>query len=168
MRLNRLLPFASAALLLAGCATDRNPLTLDPVGPAPGAATTPGETTGTLTVYSAYQAAPDFNSRDPYRREYTDYKIFREDRTLQQEVQNTSGSILQRPQQVALAPGNYIVAAQANSYGDITVPVVIVAGQNTLVHLEGGFPWPNPRAFNATNSIRLPDDQVVGWRYFAK
>ena len=168
MRFNHSLLVIGAAMILAGCATTRNSMVLDTVGPAPGASAAQGESNGTLTVYSAYQASPDFNSRDPYRREYTDYKIFRTDHTLERDVHNTSGSILQRPQQVALAPGNYIVAAQANSYGDVTVPVVIVAGQNTIVHLEGGFPWPNPRAFNNANSVRLPDGEIVGWKYATK
>ena len=153
-----------AAIVLAGCAESPNRVVLDPVGPEPGTTPKPNAANGTLTVYSAYQASADFNSRDPHRREYSDYRILRPDGTLEREVHNTSGSILQRPQQVTLPAGNYRVAAWANGYGLVTVPVVIAGGQDTFVHLEGGFRWPNQDLFNQTNSVRLPDGEVVGWR----
>jgi hypothetical protein len=164
MKLNRIIIITGAGLLLAGCVTPPKSLVLDTVGPAPSAAKNTDEANGNLTVYTAYQASADFNSRDPYRREYTDYKILRPDGTIEKQVHNSSGSILQRPQQVALPSGNYRVVAQANSYGEVIVPVMIAGGQDTLVHLEGGFWWPNQHVFNETNAVRLPDGEVVGWK----
>ncbi|MGA2245643.1 MAG: hypothetical protein ABSH48_11640 [Verrucomicrobiota bacterium] len=164
MKLSLVIAIGGAAMMVAGCVTSPQPVVLDPVGPAPSLAAKPTGASGMLSVYSAYQASADFNNRDPYRREYSDYRILRADGTLVQQVHNTSGSILQRPAQVPLPAGNYRVVAQANSYGEVTVPVVIAGGRDTLVHLEGGYAWPNPHAFNEANSVRLPDGEVVGWR----
>jgi hypothetical protein len=163
--MNAKLLFAIGAVIVsAGCATNPKSVVLDPVGPAPAATANPSEVNGTLTVYSAFQTSADFNQRDPYRREYSDYKILRPDGSLLQQVHNSSGSILQRPQALTLPAGVYRVVAQANSYGEVVVPVVIVGGQSTTVHLEGGFRWPNQGEFNQANAVQLPDGEVVGWR----
>jgi hypothetical protein len=164
MKLKLLIAIGGAALGLAGCAMSPHAVVLDTVGPAPEASPSTADANGVLSVYSAYQASADFNVRDPYRHEYSDYKILRADGTLVQQVHNSSGSILQRPAQVTLPAGKYQVVASANGYGQVTVPVVIVGGRQTLVHLEGGFHWPDQRAFNQNNSVRLPDGDVVGWR----
>lgn len=164
MKLNLLIAIGGAVIGLAGCAMSPHAVVLDTVGPAPATAPNPADAKGLLTVYSAYQATADFNNRDPYRREYSDYRILRPDGSLEQRVHNNSGSILQRPAQVSLPAGNYRVVAEANGYAEVTVPVVVAGGRETVVHLEGGFHWPNQRAFNETNSVRLPDGEVVGWR----
>ena len=52
--------------------------------------------------------------------------------------------------------------------GYVTIPVIIAARENTLLHLEGGGSWPDESAFNQTNAVRLPDGQVVGWRTAAE
>jgi hypothetical protein len=41
---------------------------------------------------------------------------------------------------------------------------MIVAQQNTILHLEGGGSWPDESAFNQTNAVRLPDGLIVGWK----
>jgi hypothetical protein len=46
----------------------------------------------------------------------------------------------------------------------VTVPIIIVAQQNTILHLEGGGSWPDESAFNQTNAVRLPDGIIVGWK----
>jgi hypothetical protein len=46
----------------------------------------------------------------------------------------------------------------------VSIPVMIVAQQNTILHLEGGGFWPNESAFNQTNAVRLPDGQIIGWK----
>jgi len=155
----------TTAALLSGCATG-NPLVLDPVGPPP---TPPGaagstSTTGTLVVYSAARRSADFNARDPRITEYSDYRIFAADGMLLQRVHNNSGTRLQDAAAVALPPGKYKVRARANGHGLVTVPVLIIAGQTTALHLEGGDPWPDKSVFNQTNSVRLPDGQIVGWK----
>jgi hypothetical protein len=121
-------------------------------------------TNGTLVVYSAFRRNADFNALDPNRPEYSDYKIFDTDGKLLQRVHNNSGTILQDAVPVELSPGKYNVVARANGYGYVTIPVMIVAQQDTILHLEGGGFWPNESAFNQTNAVRLPDGQIVGWK----
>jgi hypothetical protein len=152
----------AAGMLLSGCVSGG--LALDTVGPVPAqtAAVNPDE--GTLMVYSAYDANADFNSRDPYRPEYSDYKICTSDGKLLRRVHNDSGTILQDPASVELPAGKYRVIARANGYGYVTVPIFVEAQQTTILHLEGGGAWSDKSMFNQTNTVRLPDGQIVGWR----
>jgi hypothetical protein len=152
--------------LLSGCATGKNGLALDTVGPPP---FQPVETSstlsdGTLVVYSAYKRNADFNNPDPYHWEHSDFGIFSTDGKLLQKVHNISNNALRDVVPVALPPGRYNVVARANGYGYVTVPVMIVAQQNTILHLEGGGFWPDESAFNQTNAVRLPDGQIIGWK----
>jgi len=128
----------AAGVLLAGCATDKSGIALDAVGPVPAQSAAVSSTSGTLVVYSAYEVNADFNSRDPYRPEYSDYRIFTADGKLLQRVHNNSGTILQDPASVELPAGKYHVIARANGYGYVTVPVIVEAQQSTILHLEGG------------------------------
>jgi hypothetical protein len=157
-----LLVTASAAL--SGCATGSNGPVLDTVGPPLSSVKVAESTNGTLTVYSAYEANADFNARDPNRPEYSDYKICRPDGMLLQRVHNNCGTLLQDPVAVALPPGKYQVIARANGYGPVTIPVLVAARQNTVLHLEGGALWPDESIFNQTNAVRLPDGLVIGWK----
>src|SRR5580700_6949874 len=163
MKRHLTLAAACISLLLAGCATSNHSLVLQGVGPNPTAAANTTSTQGTLLVYSAYEVNADFNTRDPHRPVYSDYRILTPDGRLQQLVHNNSGTMLQRPLQVDLPAGTYHIVAQANGYGLVTVPVAIAAGQDTIVHLEGGFRWPNKSAFNQSNAVRLPNGEIVGW-----
>jgi uncharacterized lipoprotein YajG len=54
-----------AIVVLSGCATGKNALALDPVGPSPNQPAADNATNGTLVVYSAYEVNADFNARDP-------------------------------------------------------------------------------------------------------
>jgi hypothetical protein len=134
------------------------------VGPVPAQTAAVNPHDGTLMVYSAYDVNADFNSRDPYRPEYSDYKIYTANGNLLQRVHNDSGTILQDPASVRLPAGKYRVVARANGYGYVTVPVLIEAQQTTLLHLEGDSAWPDKSEFNQTNAVRLPDGRIVGWR----
>jgi hypothetical protein len=153
----------AAGVLLAGCATGKSGITLGTVGPVPAQAAA-SSTNGTLVVYSAYEANADFNSRDPYRPEYSDYRILTTDGKLLQRVRNNSGTILQGPVSVELPPGKYHVIARANGYGYVTVPVIIEAQRSTVLHLEGGGSRLDKSAIGQTNAVRLRDGQIVGWR----
>jgi len=154
-----------AGALVPGCAIGHK-LVLDTVGPAPAPPTITASTAsnGTLLVYSAFRRNADFNRRDPYRQEYSDYEIFTAEGKRLRNVHNNSGTMLQDAVPVPLAPGKYNVVARANGYGYVTIPVMIVAPQTTVLHLEGGGVWPNESAFNGTNTVRLPDGQIIGWK----
>jgi len=154
----------AAGVLLAGCATSKSGITLDTVGPVPDQPAAISSTNGMLVVYSAFEVNADFNSCDPYRREYSDYRIFSADGNLLQRVHNDSGLDLGSPTRVGLPAGSYLVIARANGYGFVTTPVVIETNQITTVHLEGGGSWPDESTFGETNAVRLPDGEIVGWR----
>ena len=130
----------AAGLVLAGCANSPNNLTLDPVGPAPLSDHAPGPDAGTLIVYSAFEVNADFNNEDPYRHEYSSYRIFTGDGKLLQFVKNDNGTSLGNPITVSLPAGKYLVKAHANGRGTVTVPVIIENGRITAVHLENGVP----------------------------
>ena len=118
---------------------------------------------GTLVVYSAYKRNADFNSRDPYRQEYSDYKILTADGKLFRNVHNNSGTIFEDALTVELAPGDYRVVARSNGFGYVTVPVVIEAKQNTVLRLDGS-PWPDGSTSDPANAVRLPDGHIIGWK----
>jgi hypothetical protein len=154
------------AVLFSGCATGQNRLVLDVVGPdqsLPQIAQA-SATNGCLIVYSAYRRNADFNSRDPYHPEYSDYQIFSNPEGFSRRIHNNSGNSMQSVLPVRLAAGQYKVKARANTYGYVIVPVVILPNQTTILHLEGDGNWPDPSLFNQTNAVRLPDGLVVGWR----
>jgi uncharacterized lipoprotein YajG len=155
---------AVAGALLSGCATGKNSLVLDTVGPAPTQLRTANSINGTLVVYSAYDINADFVGRDRRSPEYSDYKIFTANGKMLEKVHNNSGTILQDPLAVELPPGKYRVVAHSNGYGYVTVPIVIASRQYTIVHLEGDGFWPDESAFNKTNAVRLPDGVIVGWK----
>jgi hypothetical protein len=54
--------------------------------------------------------------------------------------------------------------APASSHGDLTIPVVVEARKETVLHLEGGGGWPNKHDFNATNPVHLPAGRIIGWK----
>ncbi len=150
--------------LLSGCASERDKLVLDSVGPRFPKISAENLQKGTLVVYSAYDVGANWDARDPRRPVYSDYKIFSLDGNLLRAVHNDSGTILQDAVPVELPAGKYRVVASANGYGRVTIPVVIESRQTTVLHLEGGGAWSNEAQFNQTNAVRLPDGLIVGWR----
>lgn len=155
---------AAGMALFSGCVTTSH-FTSETVGPVPSAARGTDSTNGTLLVYSAYKRNADFNSSDPNRPEHSDYKILTEDGHLLRKVHNITSTAFQDAVAVELTPGKYQVVARANGYGYLTIPVVIEAQRSTVIHLEGGGFWPDESAFNETNAVRLPDGQIIGWKY---
>jgi hypothetical protein len=166
-KLNRLSDFPFTVLLavslFAGCASSEHGLTLATVGSSP-TSTTPGGSEGYLLVYSAFQTTTaDFN-RTPYRRQYSDYRILSSDgKDVIESVHNDTGLLISGPTRVTLPVGRYRVVARANGYGTVTVPVVIRAGQSTLVHLEGSVWWPKSSGIHDSDPVRLPKGEIVGW-----
>jgi hypothetical protein len=155
----------AASIVLSGCATtpSSSPV-LDTVGPAPLASPVTGSGNGTLMVYSGYKRNADFNSSDPNREEHSDYKILNADGTLLRKVHNVTKTVFEDAVPVSLPPGKYQVVARANAYGYLTIPVRIEPKQTTVLHLEGGGFWSDESLFNATNSVRLPDSEIIGWK----
>ena len=163
MRIFASLISALATVFFVGCASG-NDLTLGTIGPQLPQPAGVSTATGSLVVYSAFETGAAFNSRNESGQSYSDYKIFTSEGRLLQQVHNDSGTMELSPVAVRLTPGKYTVVAQANGYASVTVPVIIAAHQSTILHLEGGGVWSGESAFNQTNSVRLPDGMVVGWK----
>lgn len=154
--------FLAGAALASGCAFHQHAVVLDTVGP-PSLQSATADPKGALAVYTAYDPNADFNDL-PYLRQYTDYRILSEDGKVLQAVRNNNGSVVEDPQKVELPVGKYRVIARANGYGTVTVPVVILAGRLTTVHLEGSASWPDNAALLKSNPVRLPHGEIAGWR----
>ena len=164
MKITALFAMLGIGLLAGGCLTDGSQVTLAPVGPAPAAGPAATSADGSLTVYSAFEVNADFNRRDPSRPEYSDYRIYDMDGKLLKLVTNDTGITQESTATVGLPAGRYLVKARANGYGTLSVPVIIAAGRNTCVHLEGGSAGPDKSQFEATHVVRLPNGNVIGWR----
>ncbi len=79
-------------------------------------------------------------------------------------VHNDSGKLAEGPEKLELPAGKYLVLARANGYGLVRVPVVIRRGQTTTLHLEGSVWWPASTGIGTSNPVRLPHQEIVGWR----
>jgi hypothetical protein len=142
-------------------------LKLDSVGPQTRLPVA-SQNEGALVVYSAFETGQTDTDPPDGLRQHSSYRVFADDGLMLQTVINRLGGWGEDPTSVPLAPGRYRIEALANGYGLVSVPVVIAAGQVTTIHLEGSASWPNPGAFNAANSVRLPDGEVVGWKAIAQ
>src|SRR5215831_15091620 len=153
--------FAPSTLLLltlaSGCASPRGGLVLDRVGPA--SDETGHNSHGTLTVYSDLDSSPHWGN--PNHIWYSDYQVLSDNGDLLKTVRNDSGTTVEGPVKVQLAPGNYRVHARANRYGWVTVPILIEANRVTTVHLDSGSDF---RGLAASNSVLLPHGETVGCR----
>jgi hypothetical protein len=64
---------------------------------------------------------------------------------------------------VSLESGEYKIVVRGEGTGLITVPVVIVAGEQTDVYLRRPG-MPKAKQAQSDNVVRLPDGRVAGWR----
>lgn len=145
------------ASVLAGCST--TPVGLATVGPNPvGLQTTSAN--GQLIVYSALSGHGEGNNPTWYR--HTDYYICNQNGRRIEDVRNNRGYYSETPRTVTLPAGKYVVEAQAKGLLRVRVPVVIKAGEITIVHLDGD--W-QPGSTVAQNEIvSSPPGYPVGWR----
>jgi hypothetical protein len=169
------------AAAVSGCAGSHQKLVLDTVGPAPAAAPGTGSGTGLLVVLSAREAIPQFDPLHDcsafdhwaadegvgYTWDYTGYKILNADGRRLRSVHNNVGNGVPHPEQIELPPGRYHVLADSAGYGRIKVPVAIVGGQTTVLHLDSNDFRPQNDGLSATNSVRLPNGNIIGWRLAA-
>ena len=148
--------------LSAGCVTYDQHLVLEPVGPSAELAPAAGAN-GSLIVYSAFDGHLTAASDGDHQR-HSDYRLIVAGEDRPRIIHNDSGTVWEGPVPIELPAGNYRVSASANVYGQVTVPVIVAAGRVTTVHLEGGDPWPNRKAFTIANAVHLPDGRIVGLR----
>lgn len=150
---------AGLALLIGGRAWAREPIVLDPVGPAP-VTKEQSVAKGYLKVYSATETHTD-GEINYYP--HTDYRVYAADGTLFKRVFNAISIHDEDPLVVRLPVGTYTVKARSEDYGLVDVPVVIKSDQITTVHLEHDWKL-DSRHVNKATHVQLPNGQVVGWR----
>jgi hypothetical protein len=151
---------AVLAIAITGCASNKQGLVLERVGPEPAAAAAAQD--GTLVVFSAPDRSAHFNTV-PYRPIFSEYKLLSDDGKLLRTVSNRDNH-RNSPAPVTLAPGNYRVTARANGYGEVTVPILVSAGRTTMLHLEGQGAWADTAKASHSKLVCFADGQVVGYR----
>jgi hypothetical protein len=149
------------ALFATGCAFNREAVITEPVGPPPRASHVPSSD-GSLVVYSGFEVNDVTGFAYENVQPHTPYDIYASDGKLVKHVRNYAGGLLDAPETVALSAGNYKVTARANGYARVVLPVLVIAGKTTAVHLDSsGF---NLSKQNPTgNLVKLPDGQIIGW-----
>lgn len=178
MKWVNLMVVASVLAGLAGCSSPPKATLLSPLGPAPGQLAE-GRTNGFLQVYSARERTVidlnaqeffwnnDFGKNDfLHEPAHTAYTIHTSDGRVYQRVRNSQGRFDEKPALVALPPGRYTVAAEAEDYNDVTFrtvfPVVINSGLTTTAHLDES--WTPAAPYDNTQVVWLPSGKIAGWR----
>jgi hypothetical protein len=151
---------AALASLLVGCAS--TPVVVSPVGPNP---IRPATQTvdGQLEVFSAMTGRTEGDNPTWYQ--HTDYTIYNQHGWAMKRVRNTVGYYETSPHVISLAPGKYLVKAEAKDYPEVTVPVIIDPGCLTRVHLDDA--WRTPTVV-VNDFVKLPTGNPVGWSPDAK
>src|SRR5437879_3260998 len=85
---------------------------------------------GSLEVYSA---TDEFKDGDARYFPHSSYAIYTTDGKLLKSVENHISRTDEIPEIVALSVGSYTVAARAEKYGSVRVPVVIKESQTTIL-----------------------------------
>jgi hypothetical protein len=157
MKVTNFLLGAGLVSLLIGCASA--PVALAPVGPNPAGAGN-GTSGGGLQVFSSLAARSEGDN--PAWYQHTGYCIYDLQGKLVRRVNNTIGYYAEAPRRVALPAGNYLVKARAGDYPRVDVPVTIVPGRTTKIHLDDS--WKPPAATPMTRLVCLPNGNPAGWR----
>ncbi|MCW5890063.1 MAG: hypothetical protein KIT14_05870 [bacterium] len=131
------------------------------VGPAPDEVAAAQAHTGMLVVYSSREVTESPTRVDPDVAVHTPYEVRSQDGIFERRVVNSDG-LRTEPDQVLLPPGRYRVIASAQEYGTVTVPVDVVAGRTTTVHLDAN-DYVAARRIPDSARVRLGDGQIVGW-----
>jgi len=142
------------AAALSACASQRGPMVLPTIGPAP-VETSAGKGLGNLVVFTAWVQDRSFDR-------HTDYILISDGGKLDKPIRNQADAFDQRPSVVVLPAGRYQVIAPSENYGRIKVPVLVQEGRTTFVYLDSSS---QPRvAESETNKlVKLPDGSIAGW-----
>jgi hypothetical protein len=146
--------------LLASCASQ--PIALAPVGPRPAAGDRflPSSGTGQLVVFTETDET-EYGEDVPFFP-HRDYQLYTADGRRLKRVWNSQSPEDQSPAVVTLQAGNYVVKADAELYGLVSVPVVIKPKRTTRVVLQPG--WKPGEAVASSELVTMPDGYPVGWR----
>lgn len=146
-------------LLFISCAS--SPVALAPVGPQmAGSRFLLNSGTGRLVVLTATEEK--HIGKDQVYYVHTSYTVKTPEGKLVKWVHNHDGDMDQSAQMVSLPAGTYQIMAQSEEYGMLTIPVVVVSGKTTEIHLEGRWtPGENPA--KEEDLVRLPNGRPIGW-----
>ena len=134
-----------------------------PVGPNPSIAPN-GGANGELTVYTATEQEHNVGNQTAFDQR-TPCTIYDSNgREIKDVNDNNTSEFLPLPRTLALPPGTYRVRALlAVGFGErVLVPVVIEAGRNTEVHLNGH--WRPPSDAPQDKLVLGPAGFPIGWR----
>jgi len=144
-----------------GCATERPQLVLDPIGPISGGRLDfVGLAKGFLQVHSVTYPV---DSGGIIYQPHTSYSVYSMEGKRLWGVINHVGQDDNRPMTIEIPPGFYFVYAISDRFGQVKVPVFIVASKTTVVYLEGAG-MPHPGSIPESQLVRLPDGRVAGRR----
>jgi hypothetical protein len=145
--------------MLAGCATDPSRVSVPAVGPLSGTPPGgPGSGQGTLRIFT--QAAP-FNDGQARPAIHAFCSIYTQAGKLVERFPNAATNEDAPPYEIKLGTGEYLVSVPTPGYGQVTVPVVIVANEITPLYLnQTGMA--NKDALPDVDLARLPDGRIAG------
>jgi hypothetical protein len=154
---------AAVLALTAGCATDPTRVSVPAVGPMTG--TPPGHLgsgNGTLRVFT--QAAP-YNDGQAPPVIHALCSIYTQAGKLVERFPNAALNLDAPPFEFSLPAGHYLVSVPTPGYGQVTVPVVIVAGALTPLYLDHSG-MANKDNLPESELSRLPNTVIVGRRAY--
>jgi hypothetical protein len=152
---------ATIACALTSCVVV--PVVSSTVGPNPDLLPRAGSY-GQLEVFSDSDELPD-NDDSPWYQ-HSDYDIYNHQGKLLKHVFNTNGHFDESPRRITLPDGEYVVEARAKDYLRISVPVIILPGQETVVHLDDG--WTPLVETPKAKLVYTPNGYPIGWSVTAK
>ena len=158
MQMNLIPRALAVTLLLTSCASQ--PIAIAPVGPRPGAYFVATTGAGQLQVFTETDEY-EWNHDVPYFP-HRDYQIYTSDDKRLRRVWNSQSYEDETPTVVDLPAGNYLVKADAEFYGPVTVPVVIRPGQLTKVILQPG--WHPGNSVVVSDLVQMPNGYYIGWK----
>jgi hypothetical protein len=150
--------------VLSGCVSPPTAsVAVASVGPNPGAPRN-ASAQGGLEVFSKLSVRTDDQnqeSTDPIWYQHSDYYLCDASGKPLKHVVNAAGHYDGDPRILNLPPGRYIVEAQSAPDYWVRVPVKIMRGATTRVHLDGH--WAPPGYVDKTQVVTLPNGKPVGW-----
>jgi hypothetical protein len=94
---------------------------------------------------------------------HTSYSVYSMEGKRLWGVINHVGPDDDRPMTIQIPPGYYFVYAGSERFGQVKVPVFVVASKTTAVYLEGAG-MPHVEGLPESELVRLPDGRVAGRR----
>jgi len=154
---------AVVLVLTAGCATDPSRVSVPAVGPMTG--TPPGHLgsgNGTLRVFTQAAFYNDGQAPPAVRALCS---IYTQTGKLVERFPNATTNEDASSHEFSLTAGQYVVSVPTPGYGQVTVPVVIVAGQLTPLYLNR-LGMTNKDDLPESELSRLPNALIVGRRAY--